>query len=1153
MDRSSVSPIPVANRLSRCLVLACGPSLVSAVVWGVPGGDRQSVVDVPAAAAASGGREEASRSAAPAGDGSLPTPEQAVTGFAMPADFRVELFAAEPDVVNPVAFTVDERGRVFVCETFRQNRGVSDNRGQSRQWVDADLASQSVADREAYHRRLLGDQVAEWEKHDDRVRLLVDADGDGRADTASVFAEGFNRLIDGAAAGVLARRGDLFLTCIPALYRLRDLDGDGRAGRDPPEREVLSQGYGCRVAYRGHDLHGLVLGPDGRLYFSVGDRGYRVEHAGGVAAEPGRGAVFRCRPDGTEFEVFATGLRNPQELAFDDLGNLFTVDNNCDGGDKARLVHLVSGGDSGWTMEYQYLRDRGPWNREGMWKLPHEGQPAWIVPPLAHIGAGPSGLVAYPGTGLPDRFAGRFLVCDFRGGSAQSSVRSFSLEPAGGSFRVTLDEETFRGVLATDVEFGTDGAVWVSDWVHGWNGEGAGRIWRFTPREHDERLVAEVRSLLAGDWAAESDERLAAFLGHADRRVRLESQWELVRRGDPTAFVDRVHRTGPLLPRVHSIWGLAALGAGAADPTALAALVGCLADPSPELRGVACRALGDLPAAASATVLAALAERLDDPDAQVRVAAGVAIGRLGTRSLGPQLVDRILAAAARDTLTDGFLRHGVVSALTGGLDDDALAAAASHPDASVRLAVCLAMRRRHDERLAGFLADEPRIAAEAVRAIHDVALPNLFPALAALLADPRTPGWRDAEQVLRMVSAAERLGTPEAARLLATAAADARLPEPARVIALASLAEWAQPPDRNRIDGRWQPHAPGRDAAVAWAALEPVLPQVLSGRSGPIVKAAMAAVRSVAAGIEVGTLLTAIGSDESWDSQARAAALDALADADAARAIPLARRLLDDPAAAIRTAARRVLAAEEPPVVVGDLARVVVDPAADVGERQAAVDLAAGLEHPAADELLDGLARRLAAGDLDPALELEVREAAARRLGRTVLPPSAASDALADWSEAIAGGDPERGREIFLAKVEVSCVRCHRAEGIGGEVGPPLDGIGGRKDRRFLLESLVRPDAHVAEGFQTTIVITTEGRTVSGIVVSDGDTGLTLRTAEGALVTVAPADIDERVTGPSAMPADLADKLSRRELRDLVAWLGSLREEAAAGSAAGLP
>jgi quinoprotein glucose dehydrogenase len=1107
----------------------------------------------------------------------IATPDQAVAGFAIPSDFRVELFAAEPELANPVAFAIDERGRVFVCETFRQGHGVSDNRGQTREWVDADLASQSVADREAYHRRLLGPKLPDWELHDDRVRLLVDRDRDGRADESTVYAAGFNRLIDGTAAGLLARHGDLFLTCIPALYRLRDLDGDGQIARSGLEREVLSEGYGCRVAFRGHDLHGLVLGPDCRLYFTIGDRGYQVEHAGGVAAEPGRGAVFRCRPDGSEFEVFATGLRNPQELAFDDLGNLFTVDNNSDGGDRARLVHLLPGGDSGWTMEYQYLSDRGPWNRERLWELPHEGQPAWIVPPLAHLGAGPSGLAAYPGTGMPERFAGRFLICDFRGGSVGSSVRSFALEPAGGSFRVILDEETFRNVLATDVEFGPDGAIWVSDWVHGWYGEGRGRLWRFLPRERDEVVVSEVQSLLATDWTALDRPQLIALLGHADRRLRFEAQWELTRRGEREALMEIVTAEGPLLRRVHGIWGLAAVSDGGARPAAVAPLVECLSDPSWEIRSVACRTLGDLAELESAEALDRLASLINDSHPHVRVAAGVALGRLGDRSLNPAALDRILAAASQDLEADGFLRHGIVSAMAGGFDAQALGRAAEHPDGAVRLAACLAMRRLRDERIVGFLDDdEPSIAAEAVRAIHDLPLSGLFEPLARALTNPQP----NRELARRMVSAAERLGTPAAAQLLATAAANPALPDEARVMALEVLADWAFPPSRNRVDGRWQPHAEARDPAVSLAALEPVLTRLLAGQEGPIRHASLAALTRLN-GEDVITLLTGICRDPTWEAAARGASLDALTLKDLQVAGQLAPGLLQDPAPLVRAAARRTLAATNPVGVVADIARLVADQATDLGERQAAVDLLATIEDAAAAILLTTLVGRLEAGDLDPALALEVREAAAGRLGRSVtlspgivrtksavprsddagetvpgglLPLIAGDeDSLAEWGDAVAGGDGTRGRELFFGKVEVSCVRCHQAEGTGGVVGPQLDGIGARKDARYLLESLVRPDAQVADGFQTMIVITDEGRAVSGIVVSEDNERLTLRSAEGELLTLQQDEIDERVAGPSSMPADLVSKLSRRELRDLVAWLGSLRAEDEASLPASLP
>src|SRR5690606_30113183 len=113
---------------------------------------------------------------------------------------------------------------------------------------------------------------------------------------------------------------------------LEDADGDGVA----EGREVIQSGFGPRFSLSGHDLHGFAWGPDGKLYFSVGDRGYHLEtREGKILTNPGAGAVFRCEPDGSEMEVFYNNLRNPQELAFNEYGDLFTVDNNSDQGDKA--------------------------------------------------------------------------------------------------------------------------------------------------------------------------------------------------------------------------------------------------------------------------------------------------------------------------------------------------------------------------------------------------------------------------------------------------------------------------------------------------------------------------------------------------------------------------------------------------------------------------------------------------------------------------------------------------------------------------------------------------------------------------------------------------------------------------------------------------
>ena len=196
----------------------------------------------------------------------------AMRGIRIPDGWKLQLYAAEPDVANVVAFDIDSRGRLYVCETFRQNRGVTDNRGHDEKWLLADLAAETVQDRIDYHKELLGDAAVTYAQHDDRIRRLEDSDGDGVVDRSVVVANGFNRIEEGTGAGVLARGQSVYYTCIPKLWKLTDQDDDGTS----EERTVLADGFGVRVAFRGHDLHGLVLGPDGRLYFSIGDRGYHV-------------------------------------------------------------------------------------------------------------------------------------------------------------------------------------------------------------------------------------------------------------------------------------------------------------------------------------------------------------------------------------------------------------------------------------------------------------------------------------------------------------------------------------------------------------------------------------------------------------------------------------------------------------------------------------------------------------------------------------------------------------------------------------------------------------------------------------------------------------------------------------------------------------
>jgi quinoprotein glucose dehydrogenase len=367
-----------------------------------------------------------------------------------------------------------------------------------------------------------------------------------------------------------------------------------------------------------------------------------------------------------------------------------------------------------------------------------------------------------------------------------------------------------------------------------------------------------------------------------------------------------------------------------------------------------------------------------------------------------------------------------------------------------------------------------------------------------------------------------------------------------RVEAIEALRVWAEPPQRNRVTGVWQFHTLPRDPEVARGALEAALPDLLGSKLDEPLRFAVLQAATELGIASTGSMLVNWCHDTTCSPASRAKALGSLLASNPAAAAEVSAKLREDPQPAVRIAARRVRAARLPAEqVVPELEAAVSS--MDLAERQAAVSLLAEIDAPSAVEAVKRLAAKLESGSLDPTIHLEVREAAQRRLGREVAaaPASGGSeDMVAAWSDTLEGGDVVRGRELFFTKGEVSCVRCHRAECKGGDVGPGLDGIAATKQRSYLLESIVAPNATVAEAYRTTVILTDEGQTVAGIIVSEDADTVKLKTADGTIKSVAVASIDERASGPSSMPADLAGKLTRRELRDLVAWLASLTKPA---------
>ena len=1057
---------------------------------------------------------------------------QAQKRIRVPAGTRVDLFAAEPLLANPVAFAIDEKNRFYVSETFRLHKGVSDIRGLSA-WLDDDLACRTVADRIAMMKKHLGAKASTWAVEHERIRLLEDTTGSGKADKSTVFADGFNHLEDGIAAGLLARQGKVWYACIPNLWLLQDTKNAGKAD----SRKVLSTGYGVRIAFIGHDLHGPVIGPDGRLYFSCGDRGLHVEHAGGVIRNPDSGAVLRCDQDGSNLELFATGLRNPQALAFDKFGNLFTGDNNADGGDRARWVYLVEGGDSGWRIGYQQMNVPmvlGPWNSERLWDPKSAPQAGYIVPPIANLADGPSGLAYNPGvTALPEKYRDHFFLCDFRGGSGNSGVRSFAVKPKGASFELVDSAETVWSVLPTDVQFAPDGALYLSDWVDGWGLTGKGRLWKW----HDEALsksapVLEVKKLLAEGMKQRNSAELLKLLDHGDLRVRLEAQFALETQPDAAKLLARVARDGKdQLARLHAIWGVGNLGRK--DAVALKALLPLLADKDAEVRAQAAKTLGEGKGAELATALLPL---LKDAEPRVRFFAAQSIGKLGDAAAVPALLQYL-----RDNNDqDPVLRHAGAVALARLNDSKALLAAASDESPAVRQGALLAFRRLENPEIARFLNDaDPRLVLEAARAINDVPINAAMPQLAAIidrsgLADPVR---------YRALNANFRLGQPANAQAIARLAARADVSEPVRIEALRQLGSWEKPSGRDRVVGVWRPLEP-RDAKPAAEALKPALGGIFSGPDKLRQEAAKLAGRY---GIkDIGPTLLAMIADKGNSGAARAemlGALQALKDERLTEGMKLA---LADADPRLRAAGRSVQARLTPDEALPNLTAAL-----DKGEtieRQQALATLAEMKNAAADKVLADCLDQLLSGKTTPEVQLDLLEAAAKRptgeikekLARFEAARSK-TDHLAKFREALSGGDAEAGRRVFLHKTEVSCLRCHKVMGNGGDVGPELTGLGAKQPREYLLEAIVDPNRQIAKGFETVVLGLKNGQVVTGIVKAEDGKEVRLMTAEGKLLVVAKPDIEERQAGKSPMPEDIMKQLSKRELRDLVEFLATLK------------
>jgi putative membrane-bound dehydrogenase-like protein len=382
---------------------------------------------------------------------------------------EVGLFASEPMFSNPTNIAVDSRGRVWVCE--------------------------------AYNYRNVLNPKNPVKKEGDRIMILEDTDGDGKADKSKIFYQGTDV---NAALGICVLGNRVFVSCSPNVFVFTDANGDDV----PDKKEILFKGI--QGEQHDHGMHTFTFGHDGRLYFNMGNEGRLLLDAAGdtVIDVHGRkvsthgkpfyqGLALRCEPDGSNVEVLGHNFRNNYELTADPYGTIWQSDNDDDGNKGTRINYVMEQGNYGYTDEMTgagWSARRTNMEKEIPFRHWHLNDPG-VVPNVLQTGSGsPAGITLYEGTLLPETFQGQIIHAE----PGHSVVRAYPMENDGAGYKATtlnlLEGQKDQWFRPVDVTSGPDGSILIADWYdpgvggHQVGDLDRGRIYRIAPPETDYKI-----------------------------------------------------------------------------------------------------------------------------------------------------------------------------------------------------------------------------------------------------------------------------------------------------------------------------------------------------------------------------------------------------------------------------------------------------------------------------------------------------------------------------------------------------------------------------------------------------------------------------------------------------------------------------------------
>jgi putative membrane-bound dehydrogenase-like protein len=1004
-------------------------------------------------------------------------PDKVLPTFKVVDGLQLELFAAEPMLINPTSMDIDHKGRVWVAEAVN------------------------------YRRKNFGRPILRPEG--DRIVILEDTDGDGKADKSTVFYQGpelYGPLGIAVAKDPTGPGYKVFVCQSPDILLFTDSKGEGKA--DGPPKKFLTNFGGYD---HDHGVHGILIGPDMKLYFSVGDQGVH-----GLQSSDGKGrkwtsndtdcqagTIWRCDMDGKNLELIAHNFRNEYEPCVDSFGTVFVSDNDDDGNQQTRICYVMPGGNYGYHLKPKKVSH---WNEE----VPG------VVPKILRTYFGsPTGMCVYEGTLLPKKYQGQLLHTD----AGPRHLRCYHLTPNGASYdveredMVTNDRDSwFR---PSDVCVAPDGSVFVADWYdpgvggHGMGDWTRGRIYRVTPTGHKGYKVPEVK--------LDGEEGILAALGSPNLAVRYMAMARLEQKWPPKmamALVEtaRNQKDNPWL-RARAFWYLARM-----DLVGPGVAFDALKDPDPRFR---CLAIRVLSAEYSGTRFETIALLMDSLEGAEKATGPLRDPSPAVRRELLLLLRNVEASRARPLIYELAKQYD-------GKDRfylEAIGIAVGHWD-----------KARRDVILKDFDKEFPEWNDKVADLVWELQPPSMMPTLGKKLTDPKLSA-SSRSRIIDILALSDDNAAGQA--MLDVLQAD--VPGEVRDKVIDNLKLY--------LPNKW---AGLRQSKELTGTIDALLAKPETAPTGLALVAAAGRTDLVS---KIADLVSAKGTPDAVKAAA-VKALGALPSADAiktlvdmlptgkdeALGVAIVQALgqqLDTPG---RNSPAKPAADELHGLILGKRT-------APATLREAAVSALAG-SRSGTQWLLEINEKKQLPDELKKGAAIVLRNSPypdLRNKAMIAFPPPGKIDPKKLPSIALLAtrkGDAVRGKAILAASVkgETQCLKCHTVRGNGGSVGPDLSMIGKKASRENLIESILYPSKAIADQYVNWNVETKKGLTITGLIVEEAPDHIVLRDANAKDTRIDTKDIDSRTKNSnSLMPNDIVVYLSEDELTDVVEYLLTLK------------